>query len=130
MLDYGYAVLRGFGVRAILCAGLTGTIGLFHSNRSNAFNLVDDLIEPFRPAVDWVVATMPDDSRVDDPAVRHRLVDGCTQSFGADGLSVVATLNDLAQQFGRYAENQVDRLRVPAWNGPQLSASDEDLVAS
>lgn len=130
MLDYGYAVLRGFGVRAVLSAGLVGAIGLFHSNRSNAFNLVDDLIEPFRPAVDWVVATMPDDSCIDDSAVRHRLVSSCTQTFSADGLSVVATLNDLAQQFGRYAENQVDRLRVPAWNGPRESANDQELVAS
>jgi CRISPR-associated protein Cas1 len=130
MLDYGYAVLRGFGVRAVLSAGLSSALGLFHSSRSNAFNLVDDLIEPFRPAVDWVVANMPADASVDDPAVRHRLVDSCTQAFGAGGLSVVATLNDLAQQFGRYAENQVDRLRVCAWNGPQGCATDEELVAS
>jgi CRISPR-associated protein Cas1 len=130
MLDYGYAVLRGFGVRAVLSAGLAGAIGLFHSNRSNPFNLVDDLIEPFRPAVDWAVAMMPEDSCVEDPSVRHQLVASCSQTFGADGLSVVATLNDLAQQFGRYAENQVDRLRVLAWSGPRGSASDEDLVAS
>ncbi len=130
MLDYGYAVLRGFGVRGVLSAGLAGTIGLFHSNRSNAFNLVDDLIEPFRPAVDWVVATMPDDSCMDDPEVRRRLVDSCSQTFRADGLSVVASLNDLAQQFGRYAENRVDRLRVPAWTGPRLSVGDGELVAS
>lgn len=130
MLDYGYAVLRGFGVRAVLSAGLSGTIGLFHSNRSNAFNLVDDLIEPFRPAVDWAVAALPEKSTADDPAVRHRLVESCSQAFGTDGVSVVATLTDLAQQFGRYAENQIDRLRVPAWNGPRASAADEELVAS
>jgi CRISPR-associated protein Cas1 len=129
MLDYGYAVLRGFGVRAVLSAGLAAAIGLFHTNRSNAFNLVDDLIEPFRPAVDWVVATMPTESCVDDPKVRHELVGSCAQPFGGDGLSVAATLNDLAQQFGRYAENQIDRLRVPAWSGPRRSADDEELTA-
>lgn len=110
MLNYGYAVLRGYGIRAILSAGLSGTIGLFHSNRSNAFNLVDDLIEPFRPAIDWVVANLPPEVSVDHASVRHQLVAGSTQAFGPDGLSVAATLNDLAQQLGRYAEKQVDRL--------------------
>ena len=130
MLDYGYAVLRGHGVRAVLSAGLSGAIGLFHSGRGNAFNLVDDLIEPFRPAIDWVVANMPGGASIDDPSVRHQLVSGSTQPFGSDGLSVAATLNDLAQQLGRYAEGQVDRLRVPSWAGPQTTALDEGLPLS
>lgn len=52
LLNYGYTVLRAATARAVSAAGLHPTIGLFHSNRSNAFALADDLMEPFRPLVD------------------------------------------------------------------------------
>lgn len=52
LLNYGYTVLRAAMARAIAAAGLHPTIGIFHSNRSNAFALADDLMEPFRPLVD------------------------------------------------------------------------------
>ena len=52
LLNYGYTVLRAATARAVIGAGLHPTIGLFHSNRGNAFALVDDLMEPFRPLVD------------------------------------------------------------------------------
>ena len=56
-LDYGYAVMRGACARALVAHGMLPTIGLFHSSEQNAFNLADDLIEPFRAIVDLHVAT-------------------------------------------------------------------------
>jgi CRISPR-associated protein Cas1 len=52
MLNYGYAIVRAALARALVAAGLLPALGLFHSNRSNAFCLADDLIEPLRPLVD------------------------------------------------------------------------------
>lgn len=51
-LDYGYAVLRGTIARGLVVHGLHPTVGLFHDSEQNAFNLADDLIEPFRPLID------------------------------------------------------------------------------
>lgn len=51
-LDYGYAVFRGAIARGLVAHGLHPPIGLFHASEQNAFNLADDLIEPFRPLVD------------------------------------------------------------------------------
>ena len=51
-LNYGYAILRAALGRAIVAAGLHPALGVQHSNRSNAFCLADDLIEPLRPLVD------------------------------------------------------------------------------
>lgn len=56
-LDYGYAVLRGAIARGLVAHGMLPSIGLFHAGEQNAFNLADDLIEPFRPLVDLHVAT-------------------------------------------------------------------------
>jgi len=63
-LDYGYAVLRGTIARGLVAHGLMPSIGLFHASEQNAFNLADDVIEPFRPLVDLFVSEMvpqPDD---------------------------------------------------------------------
>lgn len=58
-LDYGYAVLRGAIARGLVAHGMHPPIGLFHASEQNAFNLADDLIEPFRPLVDLHVAKNP-----------------------------------------------------------------------
>jgi CRISPR-associated protein Cas1 len=57
-LNYGYAILRATMARSIVSAGLLPTLGIFHSNRYNAFCLADDLMEPYRPYVDKIVYDM------------------------------------------------------------------------
>ena len=56
-LNYGYAIIRGAIARQLVLHGLHPPMGIFHDNEQNAFNLADDLIEPFRPVVDLFVAT-------------------------------------------------------------------------
>lgn len=55
MLNYGYSILRAATCRAIVASGLLPAIGIHHHNRSNAYPLADDLMEPFRPFVDEIV---------------------------------------------------------------------------
>ncbi len=52
LLNYGYAVVRSGVARALVASGLLPAFGLKHASVSNAFNLADDLVEPFRPFVD------------------------------------------------------------------------------
>ncbi len=59
-LNYGYAVLRAIVARALCGAGLHPGLGLHHHNRYDPFCLADDLMEPFRPIVDRVVAKLRD----------------------------------------------------------------------
>lgn len=54
-LNYGYAVLRSSIARSLVAAGFHQTFGIHHDNQLNAFNLVDDFIEPYRAIVDIVV---------------------------------------------------------------------------
>ena len=51
-LNYGYAVVRSCIARSLVTSGFHPSFGIHHSNQTNAFNLADDLIEPFRPCVD------------------------------------------------------------------------------
>ncbi len=55
LLNYGYAILRATVARAVISVGLHPSLGVHHQNRLNAFCLVDDLMEPYRPAVDYLV---------------------------------------------------------------------------
>lgn len=55
LLNYGYTVLRAATARAVVAAGLHPSLGLHHSHDNNAMRLVDDLMEPFRPIIDWTV---------------------------------------------------------------------------
>lgn len=52
LLNYGYTVVRAALARACAASGLLPAFGIHHRSRTNPFNLVDDLIEPFRPVVD------------------------------------------------------------------------------
>jgi CRISPR-associated protein Cas1 len=54
-LNYGYIVLRACFARTIVAYGLHPAFGIGHRNQFNAFNLVDDCMEVFRPIIDvWV----------------------------------------------------------------------------
>jgi CRISPR-associated protein Cas1 len=59
-LNYCYAVIRAALARSLVAYGFLPAFGLFHRNEQNAFNLADDLIEPYRPFVDyWVLRHFP-----------------------------------------------------------------------
>jgi CRISP-associated protein Cas1 len=58
MLNYGYAVVRAAVARALVANGLLPCFGVFHASAANAFNLADDMLEPFRPFVDRKVLAL------------------------------------------------------------------------
>ncbi len=60
LLNYGYAILRAVVARALVGSGLLPTLGIHHHNRYNAYCLADDIMEPYRPFVDKLVAEIVD----------------------------------------------------------------------
>ena len=67
-LNYGYAVLRSMVAKALVARGFLPALGLKHGNKFNAFNLVDDFIEPFRPIADHLALKL---SQHWPPAEKH-----------------------------------------------------------
>ena len=55
LLNYGYAIIRSLIARSIVSGGLHPAIGLHHRNQYNGLALADDLMEPFRPWIDYRV---------------------------------------------------------------------------
>jgi CRISPR-associated protein Cas1 len=77
LLNYGYAILRATVARSLVGSGLLPSLGIHHRNKYNAFALVDDIMEPYRPYVDRLVCTIID-SDVDyselTPAIKKELL--------------------------------------------------------
>jgi len=55
MLNYGYAVLAALCHRGLLVHGLLPELGVQHTTRYRSTPLVFDLMEPFRPIVDFLL---------------------------------------------------------------------------
>ncbi len=56
LLNYGYAVLLSTMLQKLFGVGLDPTFGICHVVRERSTPLAYDLMEPFRPCVDWRVA--------------------------------------------------------------------------
>lgn len=80
-LNYGYAVVRSAIARAIVAVGFHPAFGVHHNNQLNAFNLADDLIEPFRAMVDLLahenIGTNEKLSKSERQALAHVLHNAC-----------------------------------------------------
>lgn len=116
-LNYGYGVLRARVARAIVCAGLHPTLGIFHRNQSNPLRLVDDLMEPFRPFIDFVTFRAWEFELVD---VRHSVRLGFIKSFNTrlpfDGLKsdLGTIINRAAISLADSFLHQENRLKLPS----------------
>lgn len=77
LLNYGYAILRAVIARSLVGSGLLPTLGIHHHNRYNAYCLADDVMEPYRPYVDMLVAEIADeedDISLLNPTLKSRLL--------------------------------------------------------
>ena len=54
-LNYGYSIVRSLIARQLVGYGFLPSFGLNHCSEQNVFNLADDLIEPYRPHIDFEV---------------------------------------------------------------------------
>lgn len=124
LLDYGYAILRGIIARALVAAGFLPAFGIFHDSAANAFNLADDVIEPYRPLVDRMVlsrlAVDPEgeDLSLDDRRFLVGLI-GCDLAMGAKTLALPAAAERTAASLARALEaGQAALLELPSLAPP------------
>ncbi len=118
-LDYGYAVLRGTIARGLVAHGLLPSLGLFHASEQNAFNLADDVIEPFRPIVDLFVAQhlCPDEAEL-SPADKVALVGLLNVDVGMPRgkMSVLSAIEQCVESLARIYESDSE-LELPVLLG-------------
>lgn len=130
LLNYGYAVLRGFVTQAVTAAGLWPSYGLWHRNRGNAFALVDDVIEPFRPAVDHRVLALGSVATLDERHVKQQLVGVTSAPMNRRGPTVASAIYDFTSSLALYIERESDVLDVPTWFPVPEAESDAGRLES
>lgn len=123
LLNYGYAVARSGVARALVASGFIPAFGFMHASATNAFNLADDVVEPFRPFVDvlaWHTAgegrPSTDDLSLDD----RRTMAGILLKdarVGSEKVTLLLATEKAAESLVRAMESALpDALALPALN--------------
>lgn len=74
-LNYGYAIIRSYIIKAMITTGFHCALGIHHHNDFNSFNLADDLIEPWRAMVDQMAYRMSNNELILNSKERKELVE-------------------------------------------------------
>jgi CRISP-associated protein Cas1 len=109
LLNYGYAVVRAALARACVASGLLPAFGIHHASKTNAFNLIDDLIEPYRPFVDrnaYARAQNTNDTTltVEDRRFMANILND-TAKLGTEKMTLLAATEATAMSLLRGIEN-------------------------
>jgi CRISP-associated protein Cas1 len=107
LLNYGYAVVRSAVARALVAVGLIPALGLNHASMTNAFNLADDMVEPFRPYVDqqvWELTAKGTVAKGETTAEERRKLASIlteTTMFGAERVTLLTATEQSAESLIR-----------------------------
>jgi len=132
LLNYGYAVLRAATARAVAGAGLHPSLPLHHQSRGEALRLANDLMEPFRPAVDLIARRLRDEGVVDvTPAAKAQLAGALHLHYaGANGRTTLSyCLSRLCGSLSRVYLKEADKLEFPRPLIPFLDEGAGDAAA-
>jgi CRISP-associated protein Cas1 len=116
LLNYGYAVVRAAVARAIVAAGLLPALGLHHANRSDAFCLADDLMEPLRPLIDVIVRAVWANGATElNPKTKEALLRVLTAEVRCDGQTgpLMVALHRCVASLVHCYEGTAKRLDIP-----------------
>lgn len=123
-LDYGYSILRSGIGRAAVGGGWLVSRGIHHHSIYNAFNLVDDLIEPYRPLVDLIVLAynVTDPLTPNSKALLSRIFEHTMLIEGKRCSCEQCIETMLASLRTAVLEKDASKLQLPLLDGLQLVA--------
>jgi len=118
LLNYGYSVLRAMTARAVCASGLHPTLGLHHHNRYDAYCLADDLMEPYRPVVDAIVAVLVLQRGSDiqlDREIKRELLNalGGRVKMGNEERTIFDALGKTCASLAKAYEGKTQKLLLP-----------------
>jgi len=121
LLNYGYAIIRAMIARAIVGSGLHPSIGVFHQNQYNGLCLADDLMEPFRPWIDWLVFNFVMKNNNDDIQINQQTKTMFFQLLGElvlykkKKMPLMVACHYLLSDFKKAFDESRYKLNYPEW---------------
>lgn len=121
LLNYGYAIIRAAVARALAGSGLLATLGIHHHNKYNAFCLADDIMEPYRPYVDWLVyeiVNSGEDISELKTELKLKLLEVLTTDvvFGKQTRPLMVGLSSTTASLSRCFSQQAKKINYPVIN--------------
>ncbi len=125
-LNYGYSIILSAFARETVSNGYSTQLGIFHNNMFNQFNFACDLMEPFRPFVDYSVIKMQ--LTEFEHLQKMELVQILNRYIKIDG-KVQYMLNAIKiyakSIFEALNENDISKIRFPDY---ELQIYEDDIV--
>lgn len=114
-LNYGYTVIRNCFCRAIVGLGLIPSIGVFHKNEFNSFNLADDLMEVYRPLIDRWTKININEYQFLDKNLKLRLVNilNGTIRYGNEDITVNNSIEKYIKKVFNHIEDENSQIIFP-----------------
>lgn len=125
-LNYGYSIVLSAFARETVSNGYSTQLGIFHNNMFNQFNFACDLMEPFRPFVDYSVIKMQltefeHSQKMELMQILNRYIkiDGKVQ-YMLNAIKIYAK-----SIFEALNENDISKIRFPDY---ELQIYEDDIV--
>ncbi len=128
-LNYGYSVIRSALARNLVAYGFITAFGLHHRSELNAFNLADDLLEPFRPILDahvlhhFPLHTQEHELSREDKArvvgVLHEDVALCQPAENMEHCTLLAAAEAAVVSLSQRLDDEATSLTLPALHREQ-----------
>lgn len=117
-LNYGYAIVRGMICRTLVMYGFETSIGIFHHNQLNNFNLADDLIECFRPLVDLYIINKVEEKDILDSESKKKIYNVINSLIEIDGKSynVQTAIENVVKSLSTSMEKRANCIKLPVLN--------------
>lgn len=112
-LDYGYAILLSAFDREIAVNGYLSYLGIHHHSQENQFNLGSDLMEPFRPIVDYWVKAHENISEF-TPDIKFGLVELLSLEIKFNGRSTILSnaITVYVRDCLRFLSGEIDKVKI------------------
>ncbi|UQS82810.1 type II CRISPR-associated endonuclease Cas1 [Bombilactobacillus folatiphilus] len=112
-LDYGYGILLASFDREIAVNGYLTYLGIHHHSEENEFNLGSDLMEPFRPIVDY---WMKDHDQISEftPDIKYGLVELLSLEIQFNGQTTLLTnaITTYTRNCFRFLNGETDEIKM------------------
>jgi len=114
-LDYGYSIIRSYLAKACVGYGMNTQIGIHHRNEFNRFNLVDDLMEPFRPFVDIYAYKIMGDEEYFKPEHRRKLINIVNHKiyYANKNMHLGNAIDTFVEQYAAYISGKRENIEMP-----------------
>lgn len=118
-LDYGYTIIRSYIARICVGYGLNSQLGIHHRNEYNRFNLVDDLMEPIRPMLDYFAYFLLEGEEYFTAEHRKKLINFLNHKiiYRNKKMYIANVIEEYVSQYAALLSGNRNNVDLPAFNG-------------